>query len=237
MKTRRQLPHLYYPDRMHSRRIINPYAFGGSAPPAGVIVAASATTGIGTATTSHTLNLPTGIASGDCLIMIVRTGSSSVAHTGISGWTEHLTYSNNGRTTIYKRTADGSEGSTATLVSSSPARKSAAIALRITGHLDATVYGTGVSTSYDPPTLSPSFGSADYLWLAIASSRASYAATAAPTDFTGLIQANSIAPDNTDNTEATVLCAARQFTGSSLNPDAFTVTGANTEVSFTLAIR
>lgn len=124
--------------------------------------------------TSHTCNLPASISSGDLLILFFGwyTGSSV---TTPSGWSS-LGTDNNG-TNIYQvifyKTATGSEGSTVNVTTGS-STKSSHVSYRITGWTGTPEKGTavtGTNSSPDPPSLSPSWGSDDTLWIATETNR------------------------------------------------------------------
>ena len=89
-------------------------------------VQATNTTTIDTATLNHSVNLPTGIQAGDLLIVGFTT-FYDVSHTFPVGWTElfsDVVASNNTRTSIYYRQADGAEGSTITVTTGAGALSS-----------------------------------------------------------------------------------------------------------------
>jgi hypothetical protein len=201
-------------------------------------LAATATTAIGSNTTSHVVNLPAGIANGDLLLMWFRTGNTTTPHTAPSGWTEFQTNSvTSGRTTLFWRVSDGSDGSTAT-VTSTNARRSAAIVMRITGQAASSPIQAGAfSSSYDPDSLTASGGSAKYLWLAMCSSRQTIDITAAPTNFTGLVVASSTTLGGTNVLEVVMAIASRQFETATQDPDAFTAASNNIPMSLCVLIK
>src|ERR1051326_308368 len=120
-----------------------------------------ATTAISSATTSATINLPSGIVAGETLMLFlgdVAAGTSSAA-----GWTAEA----GANTRMLYRKADGAEGSTVTVAC--PSSKIAAIVYRISGAADPTVTAPFVSsttngTSANPncPACTPTGGSDDY---------------------------------------------------------------------------
>ena len=140
-----------------------------------------------------------------------------------------------GRTTIFYRIADGTEGLTATLTTGTTVR-SAHISYRITGHNG--IEGVFATTNVnDPPSLSPSWGSAKTLWLAMMTNRRSDSTvTGAPTNYTGLItQANA---SSTMTSRQRVSSAQREPEASSEDPGSFATTGIiDTPHSATVAIR
>jgi hypothetical protein len=112
------------------------------------VVAASAITEASADQTSHVINLPTGIASGNLLLLwFTMDGASGNAVSTPSGWTLMQTtnvVTNGDFGVLFCRTADGSEGSTVTITSTGTSQSSAAVCLRITGH-SGTVESQGTS--------------------------------------------------------------------------------------------
>ncbi len=119
--------------------------------------------------------LPTGIVVGELLLAICDVaGNGSV--TTPTGWTSLLnatsgTAATDRRLVVFYRTADGTEGSSVSIANSLSSM--AVITLRISGWkgTPAAATATGGTTSPDPPSLSPSWGSADTLWIAAAACR------------------------------------------------------------------
>ena len=140
-----------------------------TAPPSVAGVAESATT---TAGTSHTINLPASIVAGETLLVISDKGSTAATIDALTGWTELIDENSaNGLYAIWRK-ADGTEGATITLTSSAATRL-ASIAYRVQNAADPSVTapeiattGSGTSATPDPPSLSPSGGSKQYLWIA-----------------------------------------------------------------------
>ncbi len=113
------------------------------------VVADSALTQASADQTSHAINLPSGIASGNLLLLwFTMDGAVGNAVTTPSGWTlmqSTIAATNADFGILYCRTADGSEGSTVTITSTGTAQSSAAVCLRITGH-SGTVDSQGTSS-------------------------------------------------------------------------------------------
>lgn len=236
MKTRQQLPGLYYPD--HDKvRIINPHRFptgggGGGFPQ----VEATATSG-NASTTTHTVNLPTGITSGELLVMVIRCGLTNITFTVPTGWTALVGELDAlGTSLVCYRTADGGEGSTVS-VTTSGTRTSAAITMRISGW--SAIEGAGLSnsgTAGDPASLSPTWGSDDTLWIAVVTNRTTVVISAAPTNYSGLVTAYSTTTGDTSTVEASAAVAFRELAASSEDPGAFTGTFSGSHVD-TIAIQ
>jgi hypothetical protein len=122
--------------------------------------------------TSHTVNLPTGITSGERLYYVFAVEGTTAAPT-ITGWTVtqvDLGASGGKLYHAYKQ-ATGSEGSTATMTTDASTEMSGRC-YRISGHDSAVApEGTGNSgansTTYDCPAHTASWGADDNLWFAI----------------------------------------------------------------------
>lgn len=198
------------------------------------VVETTAETAVSTAGTNHVINLPSGITAGDLLLLVLAKGSVAATVNAHADWTEIL--DENAATGFYiaYRIATGSEGATTTLVTSANTR-SATIAYRISGADPATApqvgtTATGSSTTPDPPSLTPSGGPKDFLWIAALSRGGEEAdddtwATTAPTGFTNLLQkACGTAGTNLAGIVAT---AQLQETAATKDPATFTIaTGA-----------
>jgi len=133
------------------------------------VIAAGAASATPADATSHVCTLPSGIAVGHLLLAVVVCDGDA-AMTWPAGWTA-LT---NGagasgtavRTEARYRIADGSEGASITITGGSEAWVSRT--WRITGHRGTApecAATTGTSADVDPPSLSPSWGRKDSLWL------------------------------------------------------------------------
>jgi hypothetical protein len=213
-------------------------------------VASTNTSATTTANTSHTLSLPSGISSGDTLIAMlsgyIGSGSTPVDISWPSGWTEFFEQDASTSTLHLAvagawRKADGTEGSSIT-VTTNVSVLAAHNAYRITGAADPTVRPpeaastgyTDTSATIDPPSLTPTGGAKDYLWLAVAGwRRTGVSSSTDPSNYTTAIEANS-----TGNANGTRLRSLRrQANGASEDPSAFTLS-ANSErrVGVTIAV-
>lgn len=183
-------------------------------------VAATATSESGTSTTSHTANLPTGISSGDLLIVILGTAS------GVSGVTGFTLFSPTSTGLVaYYRVADGTEGSTVAFTTSGNTRN-ACNSYRITGYTGTPEASASTANSYNVPSCTPSWGSGDTLWIAAVKVRASdYTINAAPTSYGSLIENGNASSSLTSRLRCG--SAYRQYTSSSDDPDSFGVSGGS----------
>jgi cellulose synthase/poly-beta-1,6-N-acetylglucosamine synthase-like glycosyltransferase len=199
-------------------------------------VQTTATSATTTAGTSHTLTLPTGIQSGDLLIAMlsgfIGSGSTAVDISWPSGWTEFFEQDASTSTLHLAvagayRQADGTEGTSIT-VTTNVSVLAAHNAYRITGAADpsvrppeaASVGYTDTATNIDPPSLSPTGGAKDYLWLAVAAwRRTGRVASTDPTNYTNAIEASSAG--GASGTKLRSL--RRQLNASSEDPSQFTL--------------
>lgn len=210
------------------------------------VVAATNGGNSGGAVQNHTINLPTGIASGHLLVAIVTFDavSGTITPTWPAGWTQiyHHEMLGGSFDTIQAaryRVADGSEGASIT-VTTTPFVASAHNTYRITGHDSGTSPpeigtwvddNTGVNLSPDPPNLAPTGGSRDYLWIAVCGYTRNRTTDAYPTNYTGgFYNLNTVA------NIAGVASATRALTASSDNPTAFTLSANTGWIANTMAI-
>jgi len=188
-----------------------------------------------TASTQHTVNLPSGIAAGDLLLVFFTLYCTGGANYGVSfpsGWTVQYDqlYSNYERGVLYKRIADGTEGSTIT-VSSTGSAKSAHTSYRIassgsqgyTLNRVASAVGSGSNTSTpNPPSLSPAWGSDETLWFAVTHTRGNVTVSSYPTGYS-----NGRNDVGASSDSAGIGTARRELTASSEDPGTFSLSATN----------
>lgn len=200
------------------------------------IVAATNTSVRETTGTSHTVNLPAGITSGDLLIVFFGAGNG-VTVTWPGGWTEFTSGTVAGsvqQNAAYRR-ADGTEGASIT-VTTSAARRSVHASYRITGHHATSnpegASATGTSANPDPPNLAPSWGTAeDVLWIVSETHSTSDAITAYPTNYGNTLEiATSVSALRLGS-------ARRELNASSENPGTYTIANSRDWVAGTAAVR
>lgn len=144
--------------------------------------------------------LPTGISSGDGLLVIVNANGQTVTTPG--GWnlliSADMTASSlNGRIYAFTRDADGSEGTTLS-VSFSGNAKWSSIAYRITGAHTVANWGAAATSTTsaavnqvcDCPNLAMG-SSADHLWIAFYGALNTFTQTSTPTGYSGLLTSTS----------------------------------------------
>lgn len=190
-------------------------------------VAATNAGGAGAGTSDVVLSLPGGAVAGDLVICVALISiiSGTVAATG---WTGTLSSISLGlgishTFSVLSRIIDGTEGGIITIPRSSSAYLSAA-SYRITGWHGTTMPEAGYANAGspgepDPPSLSPSWGSADTLWIAAGVRKGNTATTLGyPTNYT----ANQVSAYD-GGVSGRVLLATREVAASSENPSAFTI--------------
>lgn len=182
-------------------------------------------------TTSKVITMPASIVAGNLLLcFLVQNGA--VGQAGFTGWTALFTGTTGTGCYLraYVKVAVG--GDTATDTNTSAPTGIAAVTYQISG-ATSTIGNIGFitsSSSADPPSLTPTFGSADYLWFACAAAGGTTTAyTAAPTSYSNL---QTCSPAS-----STAACAQRALTGTTENPGTFTGgTGGFSSGSCTIAV-
>jgi len=190
-------------------------------------------------TTSHTVSLPASIAAGDRLICMSGWNESfgATSPSWPAGWTQK-TFQANGSSTsleVRERFADGSEGASITVTTSASTR-AAHVCYRITGAhttlpIEVGTAATGSSANPDPPSLTPSWGADDILWIAIAQTIAGVSYTGDPASY-----ANGLTADATNGSSgSSIRVVRRTLNAANENPGTFTVT-SNPWVAQTIAV-
>lgn len=186
-------------------------------------------------------------SAGDLLVVYGRTGGSATFNLP-SGWSwvvqNNSSDAADDNVSVICKLSDGTEGTSLSWDLSGTA-KGAAIAWRITGaanpasrapEVQVATFTTTANTA-NPPSISPTGGSKDYLFLALAGEdQESITFSVAPTNYTNLTNANS----GTSGLNATNVCiggASRQLTAASEDPSTFTHGAAATGgLALTVAI-
>lgn len=193
-----------------------------------------------TSVTSMAVNLPGSITAGDLLIAHVGIRNAGT-WTAPSGWTlldEQVGGGTVGKTSVWYKIASGSEGSTATWTAGT-ATTAAWQVRKITGWHGTTppeyAKTNGDFTSApNPPSLTPSWGAADTLWLALVGSSANgMTFTAAPTNYTDLVSTTASSGGGASNAGS----AIRQLNAASEDPGTFTTSQNRWWAVFTIAVR
>lgn len=131
-------------------------------------VIASENTTTGGSGTSHVVGLPSGIVSGNLLVVAIGTNSSTLNTP--SGWTQLFKNASTGEFAVYYKVASGTEGTSVTITSPG-ACWFGSHSYRITGSSNEIVCGvtaSGTSANPDPPNLTSGWGAVNTLWLSTA---------------------------------------------------------------------
>lgn len=183
-------------------------------------------------TTSHTIPQPSGVVAGNLLISVIAL-NINLAITYPAGWTKfHERTGANISIAMGWRIATGSDTGNITTPSNS---RSAMATYRITG-ASATIPPEGTSAvqsstaTPDPPSLTPTFGLKNTLWLAAVSTNQNASPTGYPTNYSLNQVPFGSSPD------IAVAVAGRQFQGTSENPGTFTYAAAANSIPATIAI-
>lgn len=178
------------------------------------------------------------ISAGDLLIAAATCSVGSQRnYAAPSGWTELVHRFGNSDTEcfVWAKIAAGGDG--LTLAKGGLSCAGSICVYRITGHYGTSVAASVESTSTssgaaaDPPSLTPTWGSADTKWIAGVSS-ANSPVSAYPTGYS-----DSQITVNNDGVVYMVTLCAKDAAASSDNPAAFTVTGFTFAHIWTLAVR
>ncbi|MGE5512371.1 MAG: hypothetical protein ACM31O_14080 [Bacteroidota bacterium] len=193
-------------------------------------IAAFNTSAVGpSSSTTHNVALPSGIVAGNLLLVVICTYGGQVPATP-AGWASLgvVTWANSiggpGKLCLFRKTATGSEGATQAFTTS-VADNSAHISLRITGWNGTDIAASaGVdqdnTASPNPDALTPGWGAADDLWLAIMScGGAAPAISSPPAAYTTAAQVTV----NDGGGTFRLAVASRQLNAASDNPGAFTL--------------
>lgn len=202
-------------------------------------------TAVSTAGTSHAINLPSGIAAGDLILILLDKGSTSATFNALTGWTELLDEAAANGIAIWYRLADATEGATVTFTSSASTR-SASISYRISGAIDPAVQApqlstvaTAASTAPNATVCTPTGGAKDYLWITFFGATGEEAdddtwVTGTPTNYSGLLQkACGVAGTNLGGL---IGAASRQLNAASEDAGAFTIAVSATWRAYTVAV-
>lgn len=210
-------------------------------------VITTAETAVTTAGTSHAINLPSGIESGDLILILTDKGSTAATFNEKAGYTELVDENAGNGITMWVRDADGTEGATVTFTSSASTR-SASIAFRITGAMKASeqkpelsTVATGTSVEADPGKVEPTGGSKNYLWIAMCGYAGEEAdddtwANTPPTNFEPSPPLQKACGTVGTNLGGKIAAAYRGNTAASEDPGAFNVDVSAAWRAFTIAV-
>jgi len=190
------------------------------------------------AATSHTVDLPASISSGDLLIGFFSVNADPGAIVWPMGWSEILQL-DDGQVSlsVAYRDADGGEGASIE-VTTTNSEKSAHQMYRITGAEDPATQApeidagtTGASTTPDPGSLTPTGGAEDFLWFAVTANDGRKTVTAFPTNYT-----DGVGNVNDNDGGVALGVARRELNASSEDPGTFTISGSDQWAAATVAV-
>src|SRR6185312_8945180 len=132
-------------------------------------------TGFASSVTSMAVSMPASVASGDRLVAFVSVRNSGTWSTIPTGWSQLKQQTGGGsasQLTIFEKIADGTEGGTTATWIASLATTAIWQVIDITGaHASSASEVTSTSgdaSAANPPSLTPTWGADDTLWIAIA---------------------------------------------------------------------
>ena len=191
-----------------------------------------------TANTLRNIDLPTGITAGELIVIVITTDNTGAVtftppsgFSAISGAASSSTVCDGA---AFYKIANGTETGTITCTVSTSCTNSYATAYRVTSWHGAAApeaaATTGTSTTPDPPSLSPSWGSAETLWIAAFGKRASAGLTSYPTNY------------STDQVSGTInnvrtAMATRQNSAASEDPGVYTIGSSVGWHAITIGVR
>lgn len=188
------------------------------------------------AATSHNINYPATVNSGDLLVLICSFASTSGTTTTPTGYTALYSLTGSGHLLtggVFVKSAGGTEGGGTVSVSHGNGAGSGQI-YRITGwsgtigEVEATNGSSGLGSTPDPPSHTLSSGAANNLWIAVAHCKDDEATVSAyPSGYT-----NGTATAGTARTNT----CRKESTSASEDPGAFTLSESERRVAATIGI-
>ncbi|MCK5319193.1 MAG: hypothetical protein KAJ55_14875 [Anaerolineales bacterium] len=205
-------------------------------------VETTATSVTSSSLTTHTIDTPAGVVSGDLLIAFIAMENDG-ADPQYSGWSDGFTEIKDKLTGglaganvgVAYKFSDGTEGANIT-VSSVDAERAAHAMFRISSASlasapEISAGGSGLSAAPDPDNLIPVLLTRDYLWLVLAGyEKDDETITGFPTNY-GSNQVTSSMFSG-----ATIGIATRELAAAAENPGVFSMSGAEEWQAFTLAV-
>lgn len=214
---------------------------GSSAPLSGfpVYISNTATELGGADATSHLVQMPAAVSSGDLLIALIASDGVATVSTP-SGWTSLITQAAVGASgSVFYKVAAGTEGGTTVdFVTSSAERMEAQVARIQAGTFQSVPEaaqannGAGTTTP-NPPNLAPSWGAANTLWIAATMTDNTRTVSVYPLPNNQVRTANA----STGTAFTTLASCSNDVSAASLDPGTFTINSSSTWVAITIAIR
>lgn len=201
-------------------------------------------TDFATSVTSMAVNRPATVNSGDLLIDLVEARNAGT-WTKATGMNDITTLSQAGGGSVGKlngfyKIADGSEGGTTATYTASTGTTAAWVCIRVSGWHGTTppeaTTSSGDATNANPPSLTPSWGSDDTLWIGVAANSATGETTgftAAPSGYSNLHSNGASSGGSTCN----VASATKTNAASSEDPGTFTPNSNRFWAAATIGIR
>lgn len=222
--------------------IISPYVFatggGGGSYPTYLSATGS---NFPTPATSHLVVMPATVNAGDLLMMQIATIANGAVTTP-SGWTLMSSVSLGAVQYVswYYKVAAGTEGGTTVTVTVGLSCNAAALVHRIqagtySGAPEIANVATGNTANPDPPSLSPSWGSAATLWIAAFSGRNPGSGTSVYPFANGNTRSASGA--TSDNSQGIAASCWENNTTASRDPGTFTNASSSARQAHTVAVR
>jgi hypothetical protein len=202
----------------------------------------SATT---TAGTSHVVNLPANLVSGNLILILSNKGTPATTslYNELAGWTELLDENVASGMAGWWRVSDGAEGATVTFTSASSIRD-ATVSYQIAGAEttitpELSTLATGTSANPEATTCTPTGGAKDYLWITFCGQVGEQAdddsyATATPTNFTNPLEKTCGVAGT--NLGGLIASAEQQLNAASLDAAAWTTSESGAWRAFTVAV-
>ena len=203
-------------------------------------------TTVATASTAHLVSMPATVAAGDLLIVIITLpGGSGNTITTPTGWTL-ITTNSNGTTTrsgIYAKNAAGTEGGTTVGFTSSSSTVATAQTFRIlagnwnagtlTSVISVATPVSATTASPAPPSLTPSWGADDTLWITYSAGETYTSVTSYPSGFSG----GTMTTTGSSTTGASTATAQLHLNAATESPGTYTMNASNTGLTYTLAVQ
>lgn len=193
----------------------------------------------GSNTLSHTVNMPSSPVAGNRItLMFAVDGGSNTVITWPAPFATNVIFRGNSGTSVAVEIAEteatGLEGSTITVVTNNT-EQSAHLAYQISGHDPAQASEVAGGSSNDPPSLTPTGGAKDYLWITGIAPNDGVAGiiTGFPANYINTGQVNN---GTSGSAGASLAYATRELNAASENPGAFTESPDPVDVNFTLAV-
>lgn len=194
------------------------------------------------ASSSHSVDMPATVNAGDLLLLFFSANDSPSISTP-SGWTKIYDHSSFGiEGACFAKDADGSEDGTSVSVSIAASKPACAQVMRfsgwhgtISGGVEGTSRDESGGTIPDPPNLTPSWGGAENIWIAVRHSGSDdVTSSSGPANYTNLQDVVSGAGSGNGCSLGT---ARRTLDASSEDPSSFQLASHDVSVTATVAVR